>query len=187
MLWSAKADSSTSFCVSDERIYRRRFDRWCWTKRFNSRNRLASLGHSVARIDRRFSPVTNIAVAAGAVLHQGVRAARIVEDNSGVQATLSDGTTLRARFLLGADGSDSQVARRSGRCKSWRHDQYVLCANEDIPYSPQAIERFYGSRFSLFVFRSDSTDSTATGGFFRSMSTSAEASVAASGRTRIPK
>jgi flavin-dependent dehydrogenase len=35
--------------------------------------------------------------------------------------------------------------------KSWRHDQYVLCANEDIPYPAQAIERFYGKRFPLFV------------------------------------
>ena len=27
----------------------------------------------------------------------------------------------------------------------------MLCANEDIPYSPQTIERFYGSRYPLFV------------------------------------
>ena len=63
----------------------------------------------------------------------------------------NDGTTLRARFLFGADGSNSQVARWSGLRKSWRPDQYVLCANEDIPYSPAAIERFYGSTFPLFV------------------------------------
>ena len=59
--------------------------------------------------------------------------------------------TVRAKFLVGADGSNSQVARWSGLRKSWRPDQYVLCANEDIPYSAQAIERFYGSRFPIFV------------------------------------
>jgi len=38
-----------------------------------------------------------------------------------------------------------------GLRKSWRHDQYVLCANEDISYSPSAIERFYSKTFPLFV------------------------------------
>jgi menaquinone-9 beta-reductase len=95
--------------------------------------------------------LAKVAVAAGATLTQGARVMRIAEDKDGVHATLSDGTTLRARFLVGADGSNSQIARWSGLRKSWRHDQYVLCANEDIPYSPKAIERFYGSRFPLFV------------------------------------
>jgi geranylgeranyl reductase family protein len=95
--------------------------------------------------------LAKVAASHGATLYQGVRATQIVEDNSGVQATLSDGTTVRARFLLGADGSNSQIARWSGLRKSWRHDQYVLCANEDIPCVPQLIEQFYGSRFPLFV------------------------------------
>src|SRR5262249_10755584 len=50
-----------------------------------------------------------------------------------------------------ADGSNSQIARWAGFRKSWKHDQYVLCANEDIPYPPHEIERFYGSKFPLFV------------------------------------
>jgi flavin-dependent dehydrogenase len=73
------------------------------------------------------------------------------EDKNGVTADLSDRTTVRARFLIGADGSNSQIARWSGLRKSWRPNQYVLCANEDIPYSPQAIERFYGNKVPLFV------------------------------------
>jgi menaquinone-9 beta-reductase len=95
--------------------------------------------------------LAKVAEDAGAALHQGVRAVRIDEDKTGVQVQLSNGRTLNARFLLGADGSNSQIARWSGLRKSWRHDQYVLCANEDIPYSSQAIERFYSSRFPLFV------------------------------------
>ena len=95
--------------------------------------------------------LANVAVAAGAALHQGVHPVDLDEDKNGVRAQLSDGTTLRARFLFGADGSNSQVARWSGLRKSWRPDQYVLCANEDVPYSPAAIERFYGSTFPLFV------------------------------------
>jgi len=95
--------------------------------------------------------LANIAVKAGAALHQGVRAVRIEENARGVRAELSDGTTLRARFLLGADGSNSQIARWSGLRKSWSPSQYVLCANEDIPYSPQDIERFYGEKVPLFV------------------------------------
>jgi flavin-dependent dehydrogenase len=95
--------------------------------------------------------LANIAVNAGATMHQGVRAGRIVEQKQGVTADLSDGSTLNARFLLGADGSNSQIARWSGLRKSWNPSQYVLCANEDIPYSPQAIERFYGTNLPLFV------------------------------------
>jgi geranylgeranyl reductase family protein len=95
--------------------------------------------------------LVKVAAAAGAAFQQGVRVLKIVEEKNGVQATLSDGTAVRAGFLIGADGSNSQIARWSGLRKSWRHDQYVLCANEDIPYSAQAIERFYGSKFPLFV------------------------------------
>jgi geranylgeranyl reductase family protein len=95
--------------------------------------------------------LANIAVKAGAAMHQGVRAIRIEEDRDGVMADFSDGTRMNARFLIGADGSNSQIARWCGLRKSWRHNQYVLCANEDIPYSPQAIERFYGAKVPLFV------------------------------------
>jgi flavin-dependent dehydrogenase len=77
--------------------------------------------------------IAKIAEIAGAVLYQGVRTVRIDEDKSGLHAQLSDGRTVSARFLLGADGSNSQIARWSGLRKSWRSDQYVLCANEDIP------------------------------------------------------
>jgi len=95
--------------------------------------------------------LARIAEKAGAVLYQGVRAVGIEEDKRGVTAELSDGTTVRAKFLLGADGSNSQIARWSGLRKSWSPNQYVLCANEDIPYSPKAIESFYGERVPLFV------------------------------------
>src|SRR5688572_24976621 len=91
------------------------------------------------------------AVNAGATLYQGVRATRVVESKSGVHATLSNGVTIRAKFLFGADGSNSQIARWCGLRKSWRPDEYVLCANEDVPYASHAIERFYGCRVPLFV------------------------------------
>ena len=95
--------------------------------------------------------LANIAVKSGAAMKQGVRAIRIEEDRNGVTADFSDGTRLNARFLIGADGSNSQIARWSGLRKSWRPNQYVLCANEDVPYAPQAIEKFYGSKVPLFV------------------------------------
>jgi geranylgeranyl reductase family protein len=95
--------------------------------------------------------LANIAVKSGAAMLQGVRAIRIEEDNNGVMATLSDGTTIHSRYLIGADGSNSQIARWSGLRKSWKPNQYVLCANEDIPYSSRAIEKFYGEKAPLFV------------------------------------
>jgi geranylgeranyl reductase family protein len=95
--------------------------------------------------------LARIAVKAGATMYPGTRAVRIEESSSGVRAELSDGAEIRAKFLLGADGSNSQIARWSGLRKSWSPNQYVLCANEDIPYSPKAIESFYGKRVPLFV------------------------------------
>src|SRR5712671_108102 len=95
--------------------------------------------------------LANIAVAGGATMLQGVRAVRLDEHRDGVHAELNDGTTVNARFLMGADGSNSQIARWSGLRKSWGPNQYVLCANEDIPYSTQGIESFYGEKFPLFV------------------------------------
>ena len=38
-----------------------------------------------------------------------------------------------------------------GTSKKLESRSDVLCANEDIPYPAQAIERFYGERFPLFV------------------------------------
>jgi len=95
--------------------------------------------------------LANVAVRRGAELHQGVRAIGFEQDKNGVTVDLANGQTIHARFLLGADGANSQVARWSGLRKSWRSDQYVLCANEDIPYPAAAIERLYGARFPLFV------------------------------------
>ena len=95
--------------------------------------------------------LANVAVRSGATFVQNVRATRIEEDRNGIRAELSNGRTVGARFLIGADGSNSQIARWSGLRKSWRPNQYVLCANEDIPYSPKAIENFYGEKVPLFV------------------------------------
>ena len=95
--------------------------------------------------------LANIAVRSGAIFRQGVRAVQIDEQRIGIRAVLSDGTAVNARFLLGADGSNSQIARWSGLRKSWKPNQYVLCANEDIPYSAQSIEKFYGEKVPLFV------------------------------------
>src|SRR5262249_44929920 len=95
--------------------------------------------------------LVKIAIAAGVTIYQGARPTTVIDDKAGVQVTLSNGTILRARFLLGADGSNSQIARWAGLRKSWHRDQYVLCANEDIPYAAETIERFYGARFPLFV------------------------------------
>jgi geranylgeranyl reductase family protein len=95
--------------------------------------------------------LANIAVNAGSAMYQGVRAIRIEENRNGLRADLSNGTTVNARFLLGADGSNSQIARWSGLRKSWSPGQYVLCANEDIPFPSQRIEGFYGEKVPLFV------------------------------------
>ncbi len=53
---------------------------------------------------------------------------------------LSEPTVRTVRSLDGQDCARAGIP-----------NQYVLCANEDIPYSPRAIEAFYGEKVPLFV------------------------------------
>src|SRR5205823_3467890 len=62
------------------------------------------------RAPQRFDLMTMIETLCRAP-HEDVRSVHITEDKDGVQAELSNGRTVRARFLLGAHGSNSQITR----------------------------------------------------------------------------
>ncbi|MFQ5925835.1 MAG: NAD(P)/FAD-dependent oxidoreductase [Terriglobia bacterium] len=93
----------------------------------------------------------DIAVASGAEFRPGVRIEAVRAGDDGVAVRLENGDEFEARVLLGADGANSRVAALAGLRRGWAENEYVLCANEDLAYPPERIERFYSVRPPLFV------------------------------------
>jgi geranylgeranyl reductase family protein len=85
----------------------------------------------------------NIAVAAGADFREGSGLAALEQTDERVNIRLENGDEFSGRVLIGADGAASRVATLTALRRGWREDESVLCANEDLPYSPEEIARFY--------------------------------------------
>ncbi|HEX5483354.1 MAG TPA: NAD(P)/FAD-dependent oxidoreductase [Terriglobia bacterium] len=93
-----------------------------------------------------------IAVEAGAEFYEGRNVASVEQDGHEVQVRTTQGCIFRGRVLIGADGASSRVAMSAGLHRGWKHDDYVMCANADVPYDPEKIARFFGSRIPLQVY-----------------------------------
>ena len=93
-----------------------------------------------------------IAMEAGARFMGGSAVADLVEERDCVRVRLEDSRQITGRVLIGADGASSRVAVRAGLRKGWSPGDYVLCANTDVPFSPERIRAFYGERFPFKVF-----------------------------------
>lgn len=93
----------------------------------------------------------DIAVAAGAEFREGVGLEALQEEDSRVAVRLETGEEFSARVLIGADGANSRVAAQAGLRRGWAENEYVLCANEDLPYASDAIAKFYSARPPLFL------------------------------------
>lgn len=93
----------------------------------------------------------DIAVASGVEFREGVGLAALRELEDGVEVRLENGDEVKARVLIGADGANSRVAALAGLRRGWAENEYVLCANEDVPHPAAAIERFYSQQPPLFL------------------------------------
>lgn len=93
----------------------------------------------------------DIAVASGAEFREGVGIAALRGDDDRVQVRLDDGDEVESRVLLGADGASSRVAVLAGLRQGWGENEYVLCANEDVPCPVEGIAKRYGERPPLFL------------------------------------
>ncbi|TAM81417.1 MAG: NAD(P)/FAD-dependent oxidoreductase [Acidobacteria bacterium] len=93
-----------------------------------------------------------IAMDAGARFMGGSALADLLEEREGVRVRLEDGREMTGRVLIGADGASSRVAMKADLRKGWSPGDYVLCANTDVPFSPERISTFYGRRFPFRVF-----------------------------------
>jgi len=93
----------------------------------------------------------NLAVAAGAEFRQGSALAALEQTDERVTIRLEDGAEFSGRALIGADGAQSRVAVLTGLRQGWGENESVLCANEDLPCSPEEIERHYPQPRPLLV------------------------------------
>jgi geranylgeranyl reductase family protein len=80
------------------------------------------------------------AVAAGVRLREGATVTGLEQDADGVTLALADGTAVRARTVVGADGSASRIARHVGvEC-----GQVDLGLEAEIPVPPRVAEAWSG-------------------------------------------
>lgn len=93
-----------------------------------------------------------IAVEAGAEFLSGSGVEAVEEGREDVKVRLADGREFRARVVVGADGASSRVAVAAGFRKGWTAEDYVMCANADVPCEPEQIRAFYGERFPFRVY-----------------------------------
>ncbi len=77
--------------------------------------------------------LARMAVQAGAQLLQGVAASRVTPVDEGVEVVDREGRTLRARYVVGADGVNGIVARRVGLNPGWRPTSVALDMMEETP------------------------------------------------------
>jgi len=80
---------------------------------------------------------------AGAIVQQGVSVNDIVEESNCVRVAAED-KTYSARLGVGADGTNSIVARKTGLKTRWLDDEIALCIECAVPLDPSEILRIVG-------------------------------------------
>jgi len=95
----------------------------------------------------------DMAVASGAEFRSGAGIAALSQTETKVEVRLDTGDEFQAQVLIGADGVHSRVAALAGLRADWAEDEYVRCANEDIPYPAEALEQFYSRRILLLALQ----------------------------------
>ncbi len=79
---------------------------------------------------------------AGATVLEGITVLDVIETSSGVDV-VTDDKTYTARLLVGADGVNSTVARRTQLKPRWRDDEICLCIEASVPMDSSDIERIF--------------------------------------------
>jgi len=77
---------------------------------------------------------------AGAEVIQGVAVLDVMEDSSDVRV-FTDDKSHSANIVVGADGVNSTIARRSRIFPRWENDQIGLCIEASVPMDPSDIMR----------------------------------------------
>lgn len=78
---------------------------------------------------------------AGAEVISDVEVIDITEGSDAVLAYRNDGVTMSGKYLVGADGVNSRIARASGIKTRWRNDEIALCLEASVPMDESDILR----------------------------------------------
>ncbi|MGY5870901.1 MAG: geranylgeranyl reductase family protein [Candidatus Thorarchaeota archaeon] len=85
----------------------------------------------------------NKAEDAGATIQQGVHVTDIAEESNLVRVMVGN-ETHSARLVVGADGPNSTVARKTGLKTRWLDDEIALCIESTVPLDSSEILRIVG-------------------------------------------
>jgi geranylgeranyl reductase family protein len=80
---------------------------------------------------------------AGATVQQGVRVTDVIEESDGVRVVASN-ETYSAKLVVGAEGPNSVVARKTGLKPRWEDDEISLCIESTVPMDASDILRIAG-------------------------------------------
>ncbi|NWF94751.1 MAG: NAD(P)/FAD-dependent oxidoreductase [Candidatus Thorarchaeota archaeon] len=78
---------------------------------------------------------------AGAEVTSGVEVIDVTESSEAVTVHCSDGTSHAGKYVVGADGVNSRIARASGIKRQWRDDEIGLCIEAGVPMDQSEILR----------------------------------------------
>ena len=92
------------------------------------------------------------AAEAGAEVISGLEITEVTESMDEVIAHQIDGGTVKGKFLVGADGVNSRVARSSGLKPRWEDDEIGLCIEARVPMSKSDIERITRGPYKKDLF-----------------------------------
>lgn len=94
----------------------------------------------------------------GVPIHYGREVTGFTQDDSGVDAALSDGTTLRTGYLVGCDGGRSVIRKAAGIAfPGWEPSTSCLVADVDLRGEPPWGLHRQGGFHSFFTFEGEDT------------------------------
>jgi geranylgeranyl reductase family protein len=95
--------------------------------------------------------LVQMAVASGAILHEGTTATDISMDDEKATITLNDGSMIEAAIVIGADGVWSTVAKKTGLDAT--REPVCLCVHEEYPLDRDRFASYVDDRnFFTIIF-----------------------------------
>lgn len=83
------------------------------------------------------------AAEAGATVQQGIQVTDVIEELNQI-AVIAGGKSYSAKLVVGADGPNSTVARKTGLKTRWNDNEIALCIEAAVPMDPSEILRIVG-------------------------------------------